>query len=148
MDCEDVSIAGMTCRTYDFDRDPIGAIGLALANAEYERRGGFTRPLERVDDRYDASTLRGIAIATLKIFPALNQSERLNSRDYKRKLGQIRKSGYELPDYSHLNTKDLSQLYNDVREDVQRRVRVSCPEVFAEIDEINRRRAREDELMR
>ena len=132
-----LTINGMTADSYDLARDPTGIIGITLAEELYRSFGwrAFTR---RDDSRNNGADepqrWGGIARVALMRFNEQAPGETIHLRELKRRLGEIRTAGYNVPAYSHLSKDKVWSLLNNVRRDIREKAREYCPSVLAAIN--------------
>jgi len=132
-----ISVGGMTPETYDPEKDPRGEIGLALADAVY------ARDRDRAFSDDSRCYWAEVARVALPRFPELQQRESIHDREIARRLGEIRKTNYDVPQYRGLSKRGKWDLLMKIRADVRRKAGEHCPNVLAEIDRENNERREE-----
>jgi hypothetical protein len=97
---------------------------------------------ERAEIEYWANVAR----VALTRFPELCRRERIHASEIKKRLGQIRKTGYPIQPYSEMSAEESWEYLKKVRSDIAKNTRTYCPYVLKEIDEDNEQRKRDSHL--
>ncbi len=84
----------------------------------------------------------------LKRFPELERGERISVTEIKRRLGQIRKAGYDVRPYSKMRKEEAWGYLMQIRREVYEKAGQYCPEVLAEIKKRNMRQKRDARKIR
>ena len=157
-----IDTMGMNSSNYDGERDVAeaeipGQIGIDLAD------GIFRARLRRDEEREMVNQERGfpaigrprkgskaywenVARIVLCKFPATEPDEwgEASPRELRRRLGQLRRAGYEVPRYSKMHVNVLRRTYRGIQEKIGNEASRHCPEVLNEIREENRSGVLED----
>jgi len=96
----------------------------------------------------DAEYWERVSRVALRRFSELQRGERIGVREIKRRLGEIRKTGYDVKPYGSMNHKDAWNYLMRIRRDVAQNAQVHCQGPYRTIEEGNREQARaaRDEL--
>lgn len=151
-DLEDDDDLRTRFNSYNPDEDPNGSIGLALAEAAMRRCGYDSKKVQQwansTKDSIERAKLERIARAALTRFSELEAGERIHGREIAQKLASIRKAGYSVPSYSHLNRDEQWKLLRQIRSEVGKEVREKYPDIAKSIEDENQRRIDEAEFFR
>ena len=74
-----------------------------------------------------------VSNVVLPRFPELQRGECIGVREIKRRLGEIRKTGYEIESYSAMTKDEAWKYLMKVRTDVASNAKYYCPDVLQEI---------------
>jgi len=116
-------------------------IGVSPENRELYERGYADAIYEGLTENSDDSfsQLEEISRIALRRFPELEKGESIMDKEISRRLGEIRKAGYDVPAYSRLSKKEKWNLLINIRNDLGKKLKREDPRIYEEIREQNQR---------
>ncbi|MFH1501209.1 MAG: hypothetical protein ABIE22_04665 [archaeon] len=78
-----------------------------------------------------------IAEVALRRFPELQRGESISVREIKKRLGEIRNTGYDVKAYSKMGKEEAWTYLQEIKEDIRFNCRMYCPYKLKEISRKN-----------
>jgi len=128
-----------------YDEDPREDLGTYKSDPETNRR---IREHFAKQNNVNMSALEKAVFIALRRFPELERGERIWAKEIKQRLSEIRKTGYPLKPYSHLNAKASWAYLQQVKNEIREKARESCPAILEEVNEANLKTEQERWLFR
>lgn len=138
--------------------DPIGAKGISLAeevttfyNGDSDKIRDFHRRIEEQGlEKYavESDSIKNAARIALKRFPELERGETIHDSEIKKRLSEVRQTGYSVPPYSHLNKEGRWNLLKEIRSDLWDKIEKTNHEVAEEIKDKNEKSKRDRHYLR